>query len=31
MTENGNYHGAPSDGKYLKRKIAADIIAGPAL
>ncbi len=31
MVEGGNYFGAPSDGKYLKRKIPAMILDGPAL
>jgi len=31
MVENGRYRGAPQDGKYLKRKIAATIVNGPAL
>jgi dihydropyrimidinase len=29
--ENGQFFGAPGDGKYLKRKIPAHIIAGPSL
>jgi dihydropyrimidinase len=29
--ENGQYFGSPKDGKNLKRKIANDILAGPAL
>ena len=31
MVENGRYRGTPQDGKYLKRKIAATIVNGPAL
>jgi dihydropyrimidinase len=31
MVEDGNFLGAPGSGKYLKRKMAADILAGPAL
>jgi dihydropyrimidinase len=31
MVEDGQFFGAPGAGKYLKRKIPADIIAGPAL
>jgi dihydropyrimidinase len=31
MIENGHYRGTPQDGKYLKRKIAATILNGPAL
>ena len=29
--ENGKYLGKPGDGRYLKRKIPADIIRGPML
>jgi dihydropyrimidinase len=31
MVENGKYLGKPGDGQHLKRKIAADIIAGKTL
>jgi dihydropyrimidinase len=31
MVENGKYLGAASDGKYLKRKIPAEIRSGPAI
>ena len=31
MVEGGKYFGAPGSGQYLKRKIPAEIIAGPAL
>ena len=31
MVENGKFLGAPSDGKYLKRKIPAEIRSGPAV
>jgi dihydropyrimidinase len=31
MVENGEFKGALSDGKYLKREIAAEIRSGPAL
>jgi dihydropyrimidinase len=31
MVEDGKLNGKPSDGQYLKRKIPADILAGPAL
>ena len=31
MVDGGTFHGTPGDGKYLKRKIPADIIGGPAL
>ncbi|MEZ5850355.1 MAG: amidohydrolase family protein [Hyphomicrobiaceae bacterium] len=31
MVENGTYFGATTDGKYLKRKIPAEILAGPSL
>jgi len=31
MVENGEYLASPRDGRYLKRKIAADIRNGPAL
>ena len=31
MVENGKYLGKPGDGKHLKRKIPADILAGPRL
>jgi hypothetical protein len=31
MVENGEYLGSPRDGRYLKRRIAADILNGPAL
>jgi len=31
MVENGQYLAAPRDGRYLKRKIAAEILNGPAL
>jgi dihydropyrimidinase len=31
MVEDGKYLGAPGDGKYLKRKIPAQIISGPSL
>ena len=31
MVENGQYFASPGDGKYLKRKIPADILAGTAL
>src|SRR5580704_4620441 len=31
MVEDGKYFGAPGSGRYLKRKIPAEIIAGPAL
>jgi hypothetical protein len=29
--ENGRYLASPRDGRYLKRKIAAEILNGPAL
>jgi len=31
MVENGRYSASPQDGRYLKRKIAAEILAGAAL
>src|SRR5215468_5384844 len=31
MVEDGRYLGTPKDGRYLKRKIAAEIAGGPAL
>jgi dihydropyrimidinase len=31
MVEDGRYSANPNDGRYLKRKIAANILAGPAL
>ena len=31
MVEHGRYHGSPKDGRNLKRKIAAAMLAGPAL
>src|SRR5712692_3250773 len=31
MVENGRYFASPTDGRYLKRKIAAEILKGPAL
>jgi dihydropyrimidinase len=31
MVEDGKYFASPSDGRYLKRKIAAKILDGPAL
>jgi dihydropyrimidinase len=31
VVEDGTFHGAPGGGTYLKRKIPADIIGGPAL
>ena len=31
MVEDGRYLGSPKDGKYLKRKIAAEMLNGPAL
>jgi hypothetical protein len=31
MVENGQYLVSPGDGRYLKRKIARDILDGPAL
>jgi dihydropyrimidinase len=31
MVEGGKYFGAPGSGRYLKRKIPAEIIAGPTL
>jgi dihydropyrimidinase len=31
MVENGDFHGAESDGQYLKRSIADAIRQGPAL
>ncbi|HEY7243355.1 MAG TPA: amidohydrolase family protein [Xanthobacteraceae bacterium] len=31
MVENGRYYGTPNDGRYLNRKIAAEIRNGPAL
>ncbi len=31
MVENGRYLGSSKDGRYLKRKIAAEILNGPAL
>jgi dihydropyrimidinase len=31
MVENGQYFGSPNDGRYLKRKIPADILKGVAL
>jgi hypothetical protein len=31
MVEGGTYFGAPGSGRYLKRKIPAEIIGGPAL
>jgi hypothetical protein len=31
MVENGRYLASPGDGRYLKRKIAAEILNGPAL
>src|SRR5437588_6499377 len=30
MVENGRYSASPQDGRYLKRKIAAEILAGAA-
>jgi dihydropyrimidinase len=31
MVEDGNYFASPQDGRYLKRKIPARILEGPAL
>jgi dihydropyrimidinase len=31
MVEDGTYFGAPGSGRYLKRKIPGEIVAGPAL
>ncbi len=31
MVENGQYFASPTDGRYLKRKIGADILSGAAL
>jgi hypothetical protein len=31
MVENGRYLASPKDGRYLKRKIPADILQGGAL
>jgi dihydropyrimidinase len=31
MVENGRYFASPKDGRYLKRKIPAEILRGPAL
>ena len=31
MVENGQYFGDPKDGKYLKRKIPAEILGGVRL
>jgi len=31
MVENGRYLASPKDGRYLKRKIPAEILKGPAL
>ena len=31
MVENGAYFGSTADGKYLKRKIPAEILGGPSL
>jgi dihydropyrimidinase len=31
MVENGKYFASPKDGRYLKRKIPAEILQGPAL
>ena len=31
MVENGQYFGSPNDGRYLKRKMSADILKGVAL
>jgi dihydropyrimidinase len=31
MVEDGKYFGAPGSGQYLKRKVPAEIVAGPAL
>src|SRR5690242_3345874 len=31
MVENGQYFGSPNDGRYLKRKISSDILAGAPL
>jgi exosome complex RNA-binding protein Csl4 len=31
MVEKGQYMGSPQDGRYLKRKISADILNGSAL
>jgi len=31
MVENGQYLASPKDGRYIKRKIAAEILNGPAL
>src|SRR5437764_2879574 len=31
MVENGAYHASPKDGRYLKRKIPADVLDGSAL
>ena len=31
MVENGRYFASPTDGRYLKRKIPANILEGPAL
>jgi len=31
MVENGNYFGSPNDGRYLKRKIPADVLTGARL
>ena len=31
MVENGKYFASPKDGRYLKRKIPAEILRGPAL
>jgi dihydropyrimidinase len=31
MVENGQYHGSPNDGRYLKRKMSSDILNGTRL
>jgi dihydropyrimidinase len=31
MVENGQYLGSPQDGRYLKRRISAEILNGSAL
>jgi hypothetical protein len=31
MVDNGQYFASPRDGRYLKRKIGAEVLNGPAL
>jgi hypothetical protein len=31
VVENGKYFASPRDGRYLKRKIGAEILNGPSL